>query len=158
MTTRAGLCLLLSFAAGVGLFAQNTKLLPPGAIDGAVTPNLIPDVVAFRLFFIAVAETPAPDVIVSAKQQAKLNPIGLSAADQSIIVQELGQFKTTLTSGQAATQSASGPSFIDTVTQSTVDRLKSQMTAGGFLRLQAHVQSEKKHIKAFPVPLMPGHH
>jgi hypothetical protein len=158
MTTRAGLCLLLSFAAGVGLFAQTTKQLPPGAIDGAVAPNLIPDMVAFRLFFIAVGETPALDVIVSAKQQAKLRPIGLSAADQSIIIQELGQFKTALTPRQGATQSTSGPSSIDTVTQSTVDRLKSQMTADGFLRLQAHIQSEKKHIKAFPVPVMPGHH
>jgi len=158
MRTRAGICLLLSFAAGVGLFAQSTAVLPQGAIDGAVAPNSIPDVVAFRMFFVAVAETPAPGVIVSAKQQAKLNPIGLSAADQSIIVQELAQFKAALTSVKSGAQNATGATAPDTLTQSLIDRLKSEMTAAGFQSLQAYVQSEKKHMKAFPVPLMPGHH
>jgi hypothetical protein len=132
--------------------------LPPGAIDGAVTPNLIPDVVAFRMFFVAVAETPAPGVIVSAKQQAKLNPIGLSAADQSIIVQELVQFKAALTFINSGVQNATGAATPDTLTQSLIDRLKSEMTAGAFQRLQAHVQSEKRRMKVFPVPSMPGHH
>ena len=69
------------------LLAQNT--LPPGTIDGAVNPEGIPDVAAFRHFLGALVDKSAMPVVSpegssssplqpSASQRRKLLPVGLN--------------------------------------------------------------------------------
>lgn len=55
--------------------ASGKKALP-GAIDGKVTPQLIPDATAYRVFFRAFTADADP-----ARQQAMLKRANLSAAD-----------------------------------------------------------------------------
>jgi hypothetical protein len=53
----------------------------PGAIDGSKTPELIPDSVAFRMFFEAVSEPPLPTPEQVRRQRAKLR-LGRHAGTQ----------------------------------------------------------------------------
>jgi hypothetical protein len=65
---------------------------PPGTIDGAKNPELIPDEVALRMIVLAVAEPPDATEEQKARAQAKLNPIGLSEEDTIALLALLGEF------------------------------------------------------------------
>lgn len=144
--------LLLLLPASPGA-AQNSGL-PPGTIDGQATPDLIPDVVAFRLFFTAVALDSGPSATQIAKQNSKLCGIHLSQDDKSILVQTLSNFNAQLAMAQAAQVQTS----FDTVAQNTVNLLQTMMSPDGFQRLQAYVRIQKKLMKRIPYPAMNGHH
>jgi len=158
-----------------GIKAQQSSgaVLPTGTIDGSVNPEGISDVVAFRLFFSVVAEsrplqlrtqestTISTDVVASSKQKAKLTPVKLSQSDQALIVTVLAGFKSDLQNvmasppkslANAATQSAD--QSMDSVTQNTINLLRSKMTPDGFERLQAYVREEKQKMKIIPLPQM----
>ncbi len=80
--------------------------LPPGSIDGSINPELIPDIVAYRLFFTALGEKssskaanqfqaqsmPVPH-IASAKQKAQLAPLNLSDSDSTTLIDSLAAFR-----------------------------------------------------------------
>ncbi len=133
----------------------NQSLLPPGSIDGATNPELIPDVVAFRLFFSAVAETASPSATQMAKQDAKLRPIELSDADKGVLVIALAQFKANLVKAQ--TSHTPLKTYLDDTAQSTIQSLVSSMSADGFQRLEAYVRAEKRFMKRALYPQMDSH-
>ncbi len=163
------------------MFAQQPNQFPPGTIDGAVNPELIPDVVAFRLFFTAVAgNMSAPSlamtnssssssaVTATPAQKAKLLPIQLSDADSGVFIQALPAFSANLLKATAAnaaapaatTSTSNGQTTqrsLDDIAQDTVNTMKAQMTPDGFQRLLAFVQSQKKYIKRVPYPAMGSH-
>lgn len=99
-------CIALPF--GIGAQQSSQAVLPTGTIDGSLTPESIPDVVAFRLFFSVVAEsrrlqlqtggntTESSDLVPSDKQKAKLTPARLSESDQAAIATVLAGFKSDL--------------------------------------------------------------
>ena len=134
--------------------AMQQSSLPPGSIDGQATPELIPDVVAFRLFFTAVAEDAQPSATQIAKQNSKLCGIHFSDADKSIFVQALPDFKSRMVPATAAPMAAS----LDDIAQATVNLLQTNMSPDGFQRLQAYVRIQKKRMKRFPYPSMGSRH
>lgn len=146
--------LLLLLLSVLPLSAVNHSGLPPGSIDGQATPELIPDVVAFRLFFTAVAEDAQATSAQRAKQDSKLCGIHLNTDDKSIFVQSLSGFKSRLAQAAAAPMAAS----FDDIAQNVVNLLQTRMSLEGFQRLQAYVRNQKKLMKRIPYPSMGSHH
>jgi hypothetical protein len=142
--------------------------LPPGSVDGAVNPQLIPDVVAFRLFFGALAGGASASALPqgasssvsqlqpSARQRAQLIPVGLGAADTSLLLQAVGEWQVSVGSlPPASSGMGSAPSAptLDTVTQATVSKLQQGMSAQEFSSLVAFVRAQKKAMKRVPVSM-----
>jgi hypothetical protein len=152
------LCLLLYMPT----FAQqgHEQILPPGSIDGRTNPELIPDIVAFRLVFAAIAEpreaiSAAPSPIPTDKQKAKLAAAGLGTADESALVDALAGFKEDV--GRIVSGKATSKETLDDAAQRTLDRVRARMSPDGFERLVAYVQSKKKLMKRIPLPDMATH-
>jgi len=142
------------------LLAQSND--PPGTIDGAVNPDLIPDVVAFRLFLGALAEgpgtsaaqpagSPSSPLTPTAKQNAKLLPSALNSADMSALLQALNTWQASIT---PPAWPPAAPVDLDAVTQTAMGVLQQQMSPSGFDSLLAQVRSEKKNMKRIPVSNM----
>jgi hypothetical protein len=66
---------------------------PPGTIDGAKNPELIPDEVALRMIVLAVAEPADATEAQKERALAKLNPIGLSEEDTVAFLNLLAEFQ-----------------------------------------------------------------
>jgi hypothetical protein len=140
---------LLICIISLSLQTYGQTALPPGSIDGAATPDQIPDVVATRLFLAAIAEpippnsTPAPP---SPRQAGKLLPMGLNAADAMALRQAASTWR-------AQVSAAAGTAAdLDGLTQSAMTSLQEQMTADGFASFLAHVRAQKKYMKRIPAP------
>jgi hypothetical protein len=135
----------------------------PGGINGALTPQLIPDSTAYRMFFLAIAE-PAnakPDRL--ARQQAMLSRLRLSPSDLAAIFSTLANFHSQaqalgLTAGATSVAAGTNPAVYNAQCDSVVDAaheaLRSSLSVAGFARLEAYVQSEKRHMIIFPSPSM----
>jgi hypothetical protein len=120
---------------------------------------LIPDVVAYRLYFVAVSEMPNPTPDQVRRQRAHLGRIGLSDADRDSTARILETFKVQyqaliddynntpeVKSGSTALQSAM-LARRNTLVQITRDSLKESLSADGMARFDAHVQREKAHMR-----------
>jgi hypothetical protein len=133
-----------------------------GLIDGGQHPELIPDKVAYRLYFVVVSEMPNPSDQESLRQAAHLKPIGITKQeDMHSLSEVLTDFKVRYTElianynqlAEAADKAGTTPDFQtflqkrDELVQFTRDRLKSTLSAEALARLHARVQSEKKHMK-----------
>ncbi|HEX3683890.1 MAG TPA: hypothetical protein VHU83_15250 [Bryobacteraceae bacterium] len=68
----------------------------PGAIDGSKTPELIPDSVAFRMFFEAISEPPQPTAEQVRRQRSKLLRAQLSEGDLNVVQSEMETFHTSV--------------------------------------------------------------
>ncbi len=67
---------------------------PPGTIDGAKNPELIPDDVAYRLVFLAFAEPENATDEERARARGKINGVGLGEDDADALLLLLSQFHT----------------------------------------------------------------
>lgn len=148
MSTRLS-TLLICVVFLPSLQAYGQTALPPGSIDGAATPDQIPDVVATRLFLAAIAEpippnaTPAPP---SPKQAGKLLPIGLNAADTMALRQVASTWR-------AQVAAAAGTAAdLDGLAQNAITSLQGQMTVNGFASFLGYVRAQKKYMKRIPAP------
>ena len=121
-------------------------------VNGAEHPELIPDLVAYRLYFITVANMPP------ARQQAQLKQAGLNADDISRATVALTSFKVQwnqLRDTYNATVTKLGPgadsqAFIarrDGLVQATVLALNSSLTPAGSASVGTHVQNEKRRTR-----------
>src|SRR5215471_18201282 len=63
--------------------AHAQSVYPPGTIDGADHPELIPDEVAYKMLFLSLMEPENPTEAQRARQEAKLRMIVLSENDQA---------------------------------------------------------------------------
>lgn len=150
---------LCAAALTCGTFHAQT-ILPPGTIDGAITPDLIPDVVAFRLYFAALSEpkakpTDAVDsVLPTEKQRAKMHAIQITDDDEAILVETVSNFASTTTN--ASTRFKQKHS-LDEVAQDSVSILRNKMSPEGFQRLLDYVRSQKAYMKIIPFPAMGTH-
>ena len=153
-TTLLSVVMLAAFVSPK-LFAQSSTgptELPAGSIDGAVTPELITDATAFRLFLTAVSLGPNPTQQERNRQAAKLRPIQLSAEDKSALLLALTKFPGIL----ASAEQTPGTS-LDDLAEATIADMRSQLSQDGFTRLMSYVQTQKKYMKRIPYPSMPGH-
>ncbi len=142
----------------------------PGGIDGSVTPQLIPDTLAYRMFFEVMSEAANATPHEMARQRANLAPAKLSSADLAQVFQILAGFRVNLMAIQRAFAAAwntaqqshasfDGTSFSnqrDDLTQATLASLQAQLSGDGMARLKAYVQAEKKNMTVFPLPDMTG--
>ncbi len=67
---------------------------PPGTIDGAKNPELIPDEVAYRMIVLAIAEPANATDAATERARAKLGPIGFSEDDAAAFLTLLSEYQT----------------------------------------------------------------
>lgn len=154
--------LLLPSAAAQTLPVAHSHTGVSGLIDGAQHPELIPDQVAYRLYFVVVSEMPNATQQERLRQAAHLKSIGVTKdEDLQSLIQVLTDFKVRYTQlvtaynqvAEAADRAGSSPDFgtflrnRDDLVQSTRDRLTSTLSAEALALLDARVQSEKTHMK-----------
>jgi hypothetical protein len=160
--------LLVLFVCSILTCAQNSP--PPqhqhavtatDTIDGAVHPELIPESLAYRLYFVAVSTGPNPTDTERKRQQLFLSKIGLEENDHQILVSVLSDFKTkydalvsayneSAKAALAQNQFADIAGFMKTLeglVQSTRDRLAVQLSTRSLSQLHTFVMSEKKNMK-----------
>jgi len=173
MRALANLTFIAAIISGCLAAAQSTAPAPPAhqhtqanmaqtnIIDGAVHPEMIPDLTAYRLYLAMVSRPPAPTDDQVKRQEAQLRKTGLQDGDRKRLVATLSNFYSEYqnliqTFNQEATSAwARGerPDMEslrvqrDQLVQSTHDALKAALTAKGWTLLDAHVQNEKKHMK-----------
>ena len=153
--------LVLSMFA-LGAWAQNPSPHQHAAadiIDGSVHPELIPDSVAYRLYFFLIAEKPIPLPNEAKRQHAHLQKAGLSETEIQATSIILANFKTEYTamialynhSPEVLRNSNDGlPLFLakrDALVQATRDALTAALTPRGMSNLQAQIQKEKATMR-----------
>jgi hypothetical protein len=130
-------------------------------VDGAIHPEMIPDSIAYRLYFVTVAIEPDATDEDRARQQSHLRKTGLPASDVAIIKDVLTEFRTAYDilvaqynqSAQAAEARNEIPDIagffrqLDGLVLNTRDKLKLRLTPGALSQFESFVQSEKKHMK-----------
>ena len=121
-----------------------------------MTPEQIPDALAYQHFLMAVAAHSAPSMEEQARQAAQLSPMGLSAADRQALISVLSPLREQLDGIELARSNvAPGPSasakLVDLNAQVTgavatarVGLIRS-LTTDGLNRLDRYVQT---HVKA----------
>jgi len=149
---------------------------PPGTIDGAKNPELIPDEVALQMIVLAVAEPADATEVQQERARAKLRPIGFNEDDAAALLSLLAEFQT-----QAATLDKQAAEVYvrapiphpasteyellidlgkqkDRLIANTIAAMPAKLTAEGFQQLLAYLPEAKKGIKIFPdanLDLMP---
>lgn len=154
---------VFAFAALVfctGAPSQQVHHQESPVIDGAVNPELIPDLTAYRLWFTSVSRGPNPSDAEVQRQSFQVNKTRMTADDQKILIGVLTTFKIQYQNliqsfneeATAAWSRHESPNFAafvlqrDLLVQSTRDSLKGKLTPGGSMLLDAHIQSEKRHM------------
>ena len=142
---------------------------PPGTIDGAKNPELIPDAVAYRLLFLAVAEPENATDEQKARARAKINPAGLDEADVEAFLKLLEQFDQGMTGINAqiikirdrnplalSPLSADGQEVarlgkqVEQVVSDTISALPEKLSSDGLARLGDYLKQAKRGMKLFP--------
>lgn len=158
---------LVAATAEAQSMAPQHVMVPGVIVDGSAHPEQIPDLVAYRLFFVS-ASVPSNATSAQKLQQAgRVARVRLNAADSQTFVNALAAFKAQYSdlisnyndSVQTALASHGEPdpsSFLrlrDGLVQSTVAQLKASLSGDGFSKLAAFIQGEKAHMKlARPAP------
>jgi hypothetical protein len=142
------------FACTSNLFAQHQH--SGNVIDGAEHPELIPDSVAYRLFFTTVSVRPNPTPNQVELQRAQLGMVGLDSADTRTVVTALATFRREFDALVARYNKAAGSEEPDSMLfdlqqdrllANTRGALKATLSTKGMSRLDAYVQAEKKHMQ-----------
>jgi len=148
--------LLVALLGTVGLsYAQQDQSAAAATIDGSQHPELIPDSIAYRLYFITVASMPAN------VQRSQLTSAGLSPTEVQAASKILADFKTAwdgLRNGYNQSVAASestgvppnGGQFAlqrDVLVANTRAALQKVLSASGMQKFDAHVQGEKARMK-----------
>ena len=128
----------------------------PVIVDGSITPDQIPDSLAYQHFLTAIAAHPFASAGEQARQAAQLSPLGLSPADRQTLIAGLASFRTQLDGIQSTLASVTpGPAapaqLMDLRTQAsslvatTLQSIRQSLTADGVNSLDQYV---KTHVKA----------
>ena len=148
--------------------AQTAAPDPPDTIDGAKNPELIPDDVAYRLIFLAIAEPEDAPPERLALARDKIAPTGLSENDtqaflllltgfrkqfDALNAQEDGIFKRNFAVHPLSTDAEQLRTLRTRRLQliaDTIAALPARLSDEGFAKLQEHVQREKRSMKMCP--------
>jgi len=155
-------------SAAVGAQPQGAQPDPPGTIDGAKNPELIPDEVAYRLVLLAIAEPENAADAQKARFQAKVAPAGLDGNDAEALLGILGPFQSQLDAADAQGSQilardpippSGSPDYQqllqlgqqkDTALAQAISALPARLSADGVAKFQAFVQIQKKGMKYLP--------
>ena len=157
-----------------GCFALNAQTAAPGAsgnsqgvahvtslvvlIDGSKHPEQIPDDLAYRHYFLAIATHEQPSADEQERQKAQLAPLGLSELDRQQIVQQLGRMTTQLKAIEAAREVSDGTDAAlagfrerhDALVSQTAASVRGALSADGASRLSRYiVETVKGKIKIY---------
>lgn len=142
---------------------------PPGSIDGAKNPGLIPDEFAYEMFFIAVAEPEGAAPEELARARSKLAQALLDEDDTAALLNALTEFRkrSDLISTQLAEinlrSPIAPPSSPDglliaelhqqrkQLTRDTINLLAARLSEDGLVKLHEHLQREKRGMIMFPM-------
>jgi hypothetical protein len=138
-------------------------LMPTPIIDGSVNPEKIPDVTAYRLWFIATGELPNPTEAKKARQLAHLHRIqGFHEADADVLIRVLEDFKVrwglmkdaynaqvdaAVKAGKTLPDVKAFLAARDQLVNDTRARLKLALSEESLSALDAHIQKEKHGMK-----------
>jgi len=152
---------------------QTAQPDPPGTIDGAKNPELIPDDVAYRMVLLGIAEPENATDAQKARFQAKIASAGLNGDDTQALLGILGTFQSQLDALNAHTNLilASDPiplagtpdyqKLVDLgkkrepVFTQAMSALPARLSADGAAKLLAYVQNQKRGMKYLPETPMP---
>jgi hypothetical protein len=140
---------------------MSTMQAPNEVIDGAKTPELIPDETAYRMFLVVASEPLDASPQRKARQRAVLGPMQLSDKEYSAAVEVLAKFKAqynamiehynkSVEEANAAGRSTDIASFraqLDALVQATRQGLAAKLAPDTMTRFHAHVQGEKRFMK-----------
>jgi len=151
-----------------GYFALNAQTAAPGSnpgvtnlvvlVDGSKHPEQIPDDLAYRHYFLAVATHEQPSAEEQERQKAQLAPLGLSEPDRQQIVLQLGRMTTQLEAIEAAREASDGTDAAlasfrvrhDAVVSQTASSVRGALSADGASRLSRYItETVKGKIKIY---------
>lgn len=132
---------------------------PP--IDGASNPELIPDLTAYRLFFVSIANSTNPSDEEKHRHRAYLNRVGLSdveatsvddvmtafARDYESLIRKHNESVKLAIARDEVPDVAGFLATRDALVQAVRDSLKSVLSSEATSRLDVFVQAEKKRMK-----------
>ena len=157
-----------SVPKGAGTIQVNTNSLPV-AVDGAISPDGIPDWLAYRHFIMAIAQPQTPSAEQTARRDALLSRVGLSRNDNTSFLVAIRNVRDELDLvAQERRRISADPassSFLSASSRSALETLKSRenqilgdaqtrlenaLTPDGSRRLEIHIQEYvKKRIKVY---------
>jgi hypothetical protein len=141
---------------------------PPGTIDGAKNPELIPDETAWRMVFLGIAEPESATEEQKARAEAKIASIGLNKQDAEAFLYLLSQFQTRLDALTAqmvdiqkrspmmhplSTDAEQMRELIDRTYElyaDTTAALPAKLSPEGLEKLRAYMQETKRTTKIIP--------
>jgi hypothetical protein len=140
---------------------ESCPMLPADIIDGAKHPELVPDLVAYRLYFVAVAEPIDATAEQKQRQRAFLKAAGIGDADLESAIAVLATFKKSYDdlvkryndSVDTANRAGTPPdleTFLsqqDALVESTRQALAAAIGAEKMSRVEARVQHEKTNMR-----------
>jgi hypothetical protein len=147
---------------------------PPGTIDGAKSPELIPDEVAYRLVLVALAEREEATESEKARFRAKISPARLDEQDTDAVFHILAAFQKQLDALDAQARPIQArnpfpyPGSVDYqkllelslqrqgVFAEAMSAVPARLSVDGAAKLQAHVQNAKQGMKYLPEKPMAG--
>jgi hypothetical protein len=156
--------IVVSLVAGFGLVVTSAAQIPhnsashesaPDIIDGAKTPNLIPDLTAWRLWLIAVtAEDKTKPEIATNRRQTFLRVAGVVDDDMVIADEILARFKTDYASlienynnHMSTTPIEEFRAQRDALVQATQTALSGQLAPRSAKSLKTFILGEKAKMK-----------
>lgn len=149
--------------AGQALLAQHVHPMSAGAagpgglpvtVDGAKTPQGIPDALAYSHFFTAIAAHPSPTPQEQGRQNAQLTPLELAAGDLRALTGLLANFRVQLDQIESAIITATLASQVEglraqksALVSTTLTNLQQTLTPAAVARIDQYVQTRvKTHI------------
>ena len=131
-----------------------------GGVDGAVTPELIPDAAAYSLFLSTAAEPLGATAEQTRRQRAKLGRAQLSEPDLLAMAPILATFQQQQQVLEQSFRAGASPvadvdSLRAQLVANTRAALKSAITPDGLARLDALIQMEKRRMAIYPYPALP---
>ena len=166
--------LLAQHETHIGHTAQinsGANVEPPGAIDGAKNPALIPDEAAIKIFMLVLAEPANATPSELARQRVKIARAKLNETDISIVQRRMADFDQQHKMLKAQAESLFGSLRIapNLATRQQYDSIQSQIATvvanqwelllktvspEGAQKLKAHLTHVKSTIRIIPSPRM----
>ena len=141
--------ILANLLIGVPLYAQSPDL-PPGIIDGAKSPELIPDSTAFRLVFLSLRAPESPSATDLKMQSSRLKRVGLSDDDAVAAKNIINDFGTAyddwhrkFSHVSSSVDVSNARSEREAIVQETLGSIMKQLSPVGAARLAQYVQAAK---------------
>ena len=135
--------------------------IPPNVINGAEHPELVPDAVAYRLWFVAASLPPMPTAAQQQRQRAQLMAAGLQGDDIGQAASVLATFASSYAylvgkyndSVAQANEVGGTPNLQGLLSQrnalveTTRNALNSALSVQGMAALRSYVQAQKRNMK-----------